>query len=66
MTFKITNLQPDYFDALARLQYDCFPNVDESKYFKKEHFASHYHIFPEGSFVALHDNKVIGFASGLF
>ncbi|MCB0175464.1 MAG: GNAT family N-acetyltransferase [Anaerolineae bacterium] len=63
---KIVNLQPQYFDALAQLQYDCFPTVDEREYFRVEHFRSHYDIFPEGSFVALDGEQVIGFASGIF
>ena len=63
---KIANLQPIYFDALAQLQYDCFPTVDESEYFRQEHFRSHYQIFPEGSFVVLDGDRVIGFGSGIF
>ena len=63
---KIDNLQPQYFDTLAQLQYDCFPTVDEREYFRVEHFRSHYDIFPEGSFVALDGEQVIGFASGIF
>ena len=63
---KIDTLQPQYFLALAQLQYDCFPTVDESEYFRLEHFRSHYAIFPDGSFVALDGERVIGFGSGIF
>ena len=66
MAIAIVNLQPRFFDALAQLQYDCFPTVVETAYYRQEHFASHYRIFPEGSFVALADERVIGFASGIF
>lgn len=65
MNLTITNLHPDHFDALARLQYACFPTVAEEEYYRQEHFASHYQIFPDGSFVALVDGRVVGFASGL-
>ena len=66
MNLVISQLHPDYFDDLAQLQYDCFPNVSADEYFTQKHFASHYKIFPEGSFVALDGRRVVGFASGLF
>jgi GNAT superfamily N-acetyltransferase len=66
MPIRITQLQPDYFDALAALQYDCFPHIPPSQYFDQRHFESHYDIFAEGSFVALEGSQVIGFASGFF
>ena len=66
MKLEIVNLQPRFFDALAQLQYDCFPTVAATEYYRQEHFASHYRIFPEGSFVALVDCQVVGFASGIF
>ena len=66
MAIEIVNLQPHFFDALARLQYDCFPTVAETEYYRQEHFASHYQLFPEGSFVALAGEQVVGFASGIF
>lgn len=63
---EIVNLHPDHFDALAQLQYDCFPTVDESEYFRREHFEPQCNIFPEGIFVGLDGDRVIGFASGIF
>lgn len=74
MEIRIVNLHPDYFDALTELQYSCFPNVDEAEYYRHEHFASHYQIFPAGSFVALavtdevtdNGEQVVGFGSGLY
>ncbi|MCB0061433.1 MAG: GNAT family N-acetyltransferase [Caldilineaceae bacterium] len=74
MQIRIVNLHPRYFDALTELQYACFPTVDEAEYYRHEHFASHYQIFPEGSFVVLAqesesgdgDEKVVGFGSGIF
>ncbi len=66
MAIKITQIKPDFFDALAALQYDCFPHIPASEYFDQRHFESHFKLFPEGSFVALDDNQVVGFASGLF
>lgn len=66
MSVRFTTLKPDYFEALAELQYLCFPHVPEDEYYRVEHFESHYKVFPEGSFVALDESKVVGFASGLF
>jgi GNAT superfamily N-acetyltransferase len=62
----IVNLDPSHFDALVALQYDCFANIPEAEYDQHEHFAHRYNIFPEGTFVALIDGKVVGMASGLF
>lgn len=67
---RITSLHPRYFGALSELQYACFPTVHEDEYYRHEHFASHYQIFPEGSFVVLvkdgEQEQVIGFGSGIF
>lgn len=70
MQFIVDTLHPRYFDALTALQYACFPTVSASEYYHQEHFASHYQIFPQGSFVALAVGDgletVIGFGSGLY
>ncbi len=70
MQFVIDTLHPRYIDALAALQYACFPTIPASEYYRQEHFASHYQKFPQGSFVALAveatRETVIGFGSGLY
>lgn len=70
MHLRIDTLHPRYFDALTALQYDCFPTVPPSEYYRHEHFASHYQIFPAGSFVVVAEEavgeRVVGFGSGLY
>ena len=66
----IRHLCPEDFDALTLLQYACFPTVEAAEYYHHHHFASHYQIFPEGSFVVVIrtdvDTQIVGFGSGIF
>jgi len=70
MSIIIDTLHPRHFDALAALQYRCFPTVSPAEYYRQEHFASHHKIFPQGSFVASvvdgRGEMVIGFGSGIY
>lgn len=63
--FHIVNIAPHYAPALADLQRAVFPMLGEQERLKEEHFLSHYHLFPQGNFVALaHDGRVVGLGSG--
>jgi len=62
----ITNLSPRYFAALAELQRTVYPTLAAEELMSEEHFAAQYQIFPEGQFVALLDNQVVGQGSGFF
>lgn len=57
---KIVNTQPEHAQALEELQYIVFPNLHENEILHKEHYQKHLEIFPEGQFVALDGELVIG------
>ena len=55
-----TNTKSEHVSALEELQYIVFPNLAEDEILHAKHYLKHLEIFPEGQFVALHNNKVIG------
>lgn len=61
---KIVTIEPKYAKDLAALQKIAYTTLAEEELLKEEHFLSHCKIFPEGSFVALEDGKVVGLGSG--
>jgi GNAT superfamily N-acetyltransferase len=64
--FEIHNVCPAYASALAQLQKDCFPTLGEHERMTEAHFLRHCEIFPEGEFVVLAEEKVVGLGSGFF
>lgn len=63
---SIVNIKPEYAAALEQLQRDCFPTLGEKERMKQAHFNKHCEIFPEGNFVALAGERVVGLGSGFF
>ncbi len=61
---RIETIESHHAAALQQLQRDCFPTLAESELMRKEHFLNHCRLFPEGNFVALADERVIGLGSG--
>lgn len=62
--FRIDTIRPRYAAALEQLQRDCFPTLGQDELMREEHFLNHCRLFPQGNFVALHDERVIGLGSG--
>ena len=62
----ITTLRPEHFDALAELQRTVYPTLGSQELMRAEHFAAQYMLFPQGQFVALLDDRVVGQGSGFF
>lgn len=62
----VTTLEPAYFAGLEALQRACYPTLAEHELMRVEHFASQYAVFPQGQFVVLDNERVIGQGSGLF
>lgn len=60
----IVNLRPEHAPALEQLQIDCFPTLAPHELLREEHFLNHYRLFPEGNFVALEGERVVGLGSG--
>ncbi len=63
---NLVTLEPRYAPALEQLQIACFPTLAAHELMRKEHFLTHAHLFPEGSFVALDGDRVVGLGSGFF
>jgi GNAT superfamily N-acetyltransferase len=60
----ITTLKPEHAPELERLQIDCYPTLAPHERMRREHFAHHAKLFPEGNFVALLGGRVVGLGSG--
>lgn len=50
--------------ALEALQEACFPTLGADELLRAEHFRKHYELFPEGNFVAVVDETIVGLGSG--
>jgi len=60
----IDTIKPQYAAALEQLQRDCFPTLADSELMLEQHFLKHCDLFPEGNFVALADDRVVGLGAG--
>jgi GNAT superfamily N-acetyltransferase len=60
----IANTQADLIPQLEELQIICYPTLADSSRFKAPHFESHLRIFPEGQWVALNGERVVGMSAG--
>ncbi len=61
---RLVTLGPAHAEALEQLQVDCYPTLEPSERMRREHFLSHARLFPEGNFVALAGERVVGLGSG--
>ena len=60
---KIASTRKEHAAALGELQILCFPTLDDDQRFKRAHYGKHIELFPEGQFVALDGEKVVGMTS---
>jgi GNAT superfamily N-acetyltransferase len=63
---SIVTIVVEHADALAQLQRDCFPTLGPSEWMVADHFLNHCRLFPEGNFVALDGERVVGLGGGFF
>ncbi len=63
---RLVRLEPEHARGLEQLQRDCFPTLGQDELMREEHFLSHYRVFPEGDFVLLDGERVVGLGSGFF
>lgn len=66
MTLRFVGLELEYADALEELERICFPTTDPADLTSSETVRMQYEKFPEGAFVVLDDDRVVGFAMGIF
>ncbi len=59
----ITQTQPTHFEAISELHGLVYPNLVPRWVFKPHHLQQHIDQFPEGQFVALDGEKVVGFTA---
>lgn len=59
----ITTMQPEHAEQLEALQRIVFPNLAEEELLHADQYKKHVEIFPEGQFVALDGDKVVGATS---
>src|SRR5260370_3221052 len=56
----VMHTRPENAPALEALQRLCFPTLDDAERFKAYHYLKHLELFPEGQFVALDGDRVVG------
>lgn len=61
---RIKTIKPSHARPLEQLQRDCFPTLGADELLREEHFLNHCRLFPEGNFVAIFEDRVIGLGSG--
>jgi len=60
----IAHTQADLIPQLVELQVVCYPSLADTSRFKAPHFESHLRVFPEGQWVALDGERVVGMSAG--
>ncbi len=60
------NLTPDLAPQMARLELECFPHADPSDLLGEREFLAYAEVFPDGVFVALDGDRVVGVGAGIF
>jgi GNAT superfamily N-acetyltransferase len=63
---RFVNLLPEHAAQLADLQKICYPHTPREALYKEHEFAAHARVFPEGTFVALDGQQVVGVGAGVF
>jgi 4-aminobutyrate aminotransferase / (S)-3-amino-2-methylpropionate transaminase / 5-aminovalerate transaminase len=50
----------EHAEQLEELQRICFPTLDDAERFKASHYRKHLELFPDGQFVVLEGDRVVG------
>ncbi len=56
----ILHTRPEHAPQLEDLQRICFPTLDDAERFKAAHYLKHIDLFPDGQFVGLDGDSVVG------
>jgi GNAT superfamily N-acetyltransferase len=59
----VASTRSEHAEQLGKLQDVCFPTLDPEQRFKAEHYHKHLELFPDGQFVVLDGEKVVGMTS---
>lgn len=60
----IDTIKPEYAKPLEQLQREAFPTLADTELMVEDHFLNHCELFPDGNFVALCGEKVVGLGAG--
>jgi GNAT superfamily N-acetyltransferase len=61
-----TIASPQYAEAIVELELTCFPSIDPEHLLSVDEVVTQAEIFPEGAFMVLDDEWVVGIGSGIF
>ena len=64
-SFRVVPTGPEHAAQLEALQRTCFPTLAEAERFTAAHYLKHIALFPEGQWVAVDGDSVIGMTSAL-
>jgi 4-aminobutyrate aminotransferase / (S)-3-amino-2-methylpropionate transaminase / 5-aminovalerate transaminase len=56
----VLHTRPEHALQLEDLQRLCFPTLDDAERFKQRHYLKHLELFPDGQFVVLDGDAVVG------
>lgn len=59
----LTSTRPEHAEQLEQLQNIVFPTLADEERFKARHYRRHIELFPEGQFVVLDGERVVGMTS---
>lgn len=59
----VASTAPEHAEALEKLQETVFPTLADEERFKARHYRKHVEIFPDGQFVVLDGDRVVGMTS---
>ncbi|MEM7798695.1 MAG: GNAT family N-acetyltransferase, partial [Chloroflexota bacterium] len=66
MEIEIKNIETKHAQTLRELQLICFPSTDPDELFFEKDLIDYAEVFPEGNFVAVAGERVIGLGAGGF
>lgn len=61
----IARTRPEHADQLEALQKTVFPTLSPGELFRAPHYRKHVELFPEGQFVALDGERVVGMTTAI-
>jgi len=56
----VLHTRPEHAAQLEELQRICFPTLDDAERFKALHYLKHIDLFPDGQFVVIDGERVVG------
>lgn len=63
---RYVNLTADLAPQCAKLELECFPDADPTELINEADFRAYARVFPEGFFVCLDGDQVVGQGAGIF